>query len=86
MDINNIVSNVLQANRQNTEKILDSINALHTKNEELTEKAVKESGVIPEQGRQVILQWIQLSRESRQNLKKQALEGHDNLEKLLKVS
>jgi len=86
MDINNILNNVLQTNRAKTEEILDAIDALHSKNEEIAENALEKSGFIPEEGRSAILNWIKVSREARQNIKKQTLEGHDNLGRVLKAS
>lgn len=83
MKINTWINEAIELNRKNIEKAFDAAETVHGKTEEYTGKALEQAQLVPEQGKELVRNWIEEGRRLRREFREAVLKGHERLGELI---
>ena len=82
MDQKKLVKQMIEFNQTTFNNVFDSMVLLQDQFENVTMKALDESGVVPDDGRMVLQSWAKVFKNSRKDIKAQIDNGFQQAEKL----
>lgn len=85
MDQKQIIKQMLEFNQAAFDNTFDAIVTIQDQTEKITEKMMEQADWIPEEGRKVIDNWVDVYKTSRNNFKVQVDNNYKQIEKLFAI-
>lgn len=83
MEHNQAIKQAIENNRKGFESIFAVTEQFQAKAEEYTGQALEQAQFIPEQGKNLVRQWIQAGQKARGGVKEAVLKGYERLEQFV---
>lgn len=85
MDQKQIIKQMVEFNQAAFDNTFDAIVTIQDQTEKITEKMMEQADWIPEEGRKVIDNWVDVYKTSRNNFKVQVDNNYKQIEKLFTI-
>lgn len=85
MDQKQIIKQMVEFNQSAFDNAFDAIVTIQDQTEQIAEKMMDQADWMPEEGRKVIDNWVDVFKTSRQNLKVQIDNNYKQIEKLFTI-
>jgi hypothetical protein len=83
MKQNELIKKAFEYSRKGFERTFETVEAVHGKTEEITGNALEHAPLVPEQGKEILRNWIEEGRRVRKEIREAVLKGHERLESLI---
>ncbi len=78
-----IIKKTLEYNRTAFEKAFETITTVQEEGRKAVGEALKEASFMPAEGKAVVQQWLEASKEAGEKLRETVLKGHEKIEQYL---